>query len=457
MNEQQKVIKVITEQENAYNPYTIKIDGYVAFNFIRRTCRLKYMKMAGVGTMDLVTKVDYFKAMWSFIQSCADIVCLLIKGSKVSNVFVAFPRVDLIGNLYVDKFSDPFIAMSAIDDDYIIFENGMGGVHFQNRMHKEKIINTDAINILSKIIASFGHIIVQHKYKKEINAVCDHINKIYGDAFIAKPSICKEITQHLYYCKMLQVIWKRLGAKRVFAPARPENVFIAAKCIGMKRYEMQHGITYGETDLYSGYKEESLVPDAFLAFGDINPKDVYGIDTRKILNVGWPLPDLIKNINLKIEVQDQDVLVISEPEVSEKILSATIKLAEEYPHSNFYMRPHPLEVLTEDQRTLIEQHPNVHLQDCRLNITVVLNVFSNIIGENSSVLYEALAINKKVGKVSMCNLNPLYLEVNDRDCFWHIDSVQDLKLMLEGQSSMGNRKSIYSTFNKILFDSLLED
>ena len=81
--------------------------------------------------------------------------------------------------------------------------------------------------------------------------------------------------------------------------------------------------------------------------------------------------------------------------------------------------------------------------------------FDNIIGENSTVLYEALTINKKVGKLYLSQLNPLYLKEEDRASFWEIHETNDLKSMLDGNVNDKPYKSIYSPFNKDLFDSLL--
>ena len=79
---------------------------------------------------------------------------------------------------------------------------------------------------------------------------------------------------------------------------------------------------------------------------------------------------------------------------------------------------------------------------------MALHSFDQIIGENSTVLYEALAINKKVGKLYFEGLDPKYLEEGDRECFWEIRDQQDFESFIKG--TVGQKKSMcmYSLFDK---------
>lgn len=151
----------------------------------------------------------------------------------------------------------------------------------------------------------------------------------------------------------------------------------------------------------------------------------------------------------------EDFLVISDPEVSDKIIDATLLLAKAYPNSHFYIRPHPLELYTSSQIEKIHSLPNVGINNNKINIAEVIAGFENVIGENSTVMYEALSANKKVGKLYLAGLNPIYLEESYKASFWDIHSVEDLKAMLSGAVEDKTHKSIYSDFNVELFKSLL--
>ena len=115
------------------------------------------------------------------------------------------------------------------------------------------------------------------------------------------------------------------------------------------------------------------------------------------------------------------------------------------------MRPHPHEIVTTEQLKMIESENNVKIQDKTINIAIVLQSFNHVLGENSTVLYEALAIHKKVGRLFYKRLNPKYLEESDRDCFWEIHNQDDFEQFLKDDVSSKKTKSIYSKFDKELF------
>lgn len=448
-------IKKIIAKENVSPLKSIKISGYNVHAFLKQTLRNKYLKANKVPTMELVSNINANKMLESAFSSIVDIMGLLLKNINVQNVFFAFPRVDNIGGVYVDKFSDPYISVSDIKN-YIIFENGRGGLHMTPRAHNEHIVNTDIIKIISVIFSKLFKHIWYLLNKKSLDVLTKQINLVYGTEVVGNMPVVENCLCDICECKIYELILKKIKAKNVFAAARPFTVFAAAKHAGAKTFEMQHGITYSETTLYSGYKNNESTPDYFLSFGDMKPNDVYGIDTKDIVNVGWPLIKYLKEKANIIKYGSEDFLVISEPEVSDKIIDATLVLAEAYPNSKFYIRPHPHELYTSSQIDKIHSLPNVDINNNKINIAEVMAGFENVIGENSTVMYEALSANKKVGKLYIAGLNPIYLEESDKASFWHIHSVEDLKEMLSGSVDDKTHKSIYSDFKAELFKSLLK-
>ena len=218
--------------------------------------------------------------------------------------------------------------------------------------------------------------------------------------------------------------------------------------MGMKVYELQHGITYCESRLYSGYRDEMFIPDFFLAFGDNKPLDVYGIDESRIINVGWALADMLSMQKSYKHRGLNDILVISEPEVTDKILSAVMKLSENNPDCNFYIRPHPAEILNNTQLEAINCRSNIYINDNTQYIAITLMEFTHVIGENSTVLYEALSVKKKVAMLYMSGLSPMFLEEADKKFFWHIHSQDDFRKFLAEDITIKADKSIYSKFDK---------
>lgn len=330
-----------------------------------------------------------------------------------------------------------------------------GGRHHKPRLHNNNIIYSDIITIIARLISIFVSGFWRYKYKKELTSLFSSLYSIYDKEVVNEKQIIRSLLYSLLYTKQYKFLLKKIGAKRIFAPVRPVEEFMAARQLNMQCFEMQHGVTYGETVLYSGYPERMVTPDFFLAFGDNDPKNVYGIEEDKIFNVGWPLFEYILGVVGANDCNKKDVLVISEPEVSDAIISVVLKLAKENPDNRFYIRPHPHEQYDENQLRKIYSLPNISIQDNTINISVALQSFQNIIGENSTVLYEALDLNRKVGKLFFEGLHPIYLNSNDKESFWEIYSLADFSDFLERTNINKKVRNIYSRFNKDLFNYLI--
>lgn len=451
MNEQQ-ILCEIARKEIEYGCYSAKIDGVPIYSRIRRSIRKQLMKNAGVIVMELRKKADKNKSVISIAISCCHLCKLLFWPQKRDTVFMAFPRVDNVNGIYVDKFTDPLIEAGGFGEDYIIFEHGFGGVHNKPRMHSKHIVYVDCVNILS---LAFAHLVYKRfckKHDKELSVFFDTLEKAFGGEWNRKVFV-KELAAQCTSTKIYYWLLRRIQPKRVIGPSRDylKKIFIPAKELHISTYELQHGITYGETEMYSGFRDEFIIPDYFLAFGNNKPSDVYGIEENRIVNIGWAFYDLLANMPQNERYGENDILVISEPEITDAIISATLALAERNPESSFYIRTHPHEILEERHLSQIIDKNNIKIQDKNINIAVVLEAFEHVIGENSTVLYEALAAGKKVGRLFTEGLHPKYLEESDKKCFWEIRTDQDFKSFLSDDISSRDCKSIYSKFNKELF------
>lgn len=451
------LLKNICEKEAKCQIYNINIKGIPLYNFIRQDLRIKYLKLHGVKCMDLASPIDIKRTLISAFMSICHVSKLLFFSKCRSNVFIAFSRIDRIGSYYCDKFTDPFIDYSNIGSDYIIFEHGRRGIHSKPRLHSDHIIYSDIITINARLISMLLFPFFKYKYKVELTLLFSSLYSIYSKEVINEKQITRSLLSSLLYTKQYKFLFRKIRARRIFAPVRPVEEFVAARQLNMRCFEMQHGVTYGESVLYSGYSEKMITPDFFLAFGDNDPKNVYGIEEDKIFNVGWPFSEYIFRFADTHEYNKKDVLVISEPEVSEAIISAVLKLAKVNPDNRFYIRPHPHENYNEDQIRNIHSLPNITVQDNRINISVALQSFENIIGENSTVLYEALSLNRKVGKLFFEDLHPIYLNSNDKEFFWEIYSFEDFTNFLNESNIYIPKRNIFSCFNKGLFNRLVQE
>jgi hypothetical protein len=451
----QELKKSICQRELEYGCYDPKIEGITIYTLIRREVRASVEREAGFQVMDVSMKVNKKAALRSSFISFLHLIRLFLSRKRYTTVFNAFPRVDRINGVYMDKFTDSVIEEGGIAGDYLILDHGRAGVHPKPRFHDDKIVYWDFLHVMARAYTVIFYKRFERKHQKVFDDVFMSIEKAF-DLKFDRVTYVKMFYQNFLLINMLQVILRKKATKQVIGPARPLHLFIAAHRLGIKAIELQHGITYGETTLYSGYQDPLLVPDVFLAFGDNRPLNVYGIDESKIVNVGWALWDFLARLKKNSQSEKKDILVISEPEVTDAIINAVMILAESYPDNTFFVRPHPHEIITDQQKSIINSKKNVMLQDCHINITEAMMNFDYVIGENSTVIYEALSEKKKVGRLFFEGLHPKYLQPEDKECFWEIHNMDDFRTYLEDDLSARRSKSIYSKFNKEKFLSILE-
>ncbi len=447
---EQEVLRDVCEKESKHGLYDINIGGLPVYSMIRGFVRYRIIDSYGLPIMNLKASINKWSIIKSLFVSFLHLIKLMCANKKCSSIYYAFARVDKVGEYFLDKFTDPIIEQCEIKGRYLIFDYGRGGCHPKPRVHSDSIIYLDLLAVISRLYGMLFYRFIYHKFRKEFDLLFQELIASFGLDF-NKSIIIKEFASNKVYIRLLQHLFKKVSAERVIGPARAFMAapFIAAKRQGMKTFELQHGITYGETVLYSGYRDEMVVPDYFLTFGDNNPKNVYGIDESRIINVGWAFQDYITNVSHeRLNYGSNDVLVVSDPEVTRPMLNVIIDLAAKNPESTFYFRPHPHEIITQEHKDMIAHSPNVKIQDKSINITLVLQMFNLIVGENSTVIYEALAIRKKVGRLFYEGLTPLYTDESDRECFWEIRSQQDFIEFLKGDVNSKKSKCIYSSFDK---------
>lgn len=445
--DEQQLLKIISRKEIEYGCYDAEINGVPIYSLLRRYFRQGAYKNAGLGVMKGKSKTNKTAVVQSAIKSLWHLCKIFCGRQQYKTVFYAFPRVDKINGVYLDKFTDPLIEICGLDD-YIILEHSRGGERVQPRMHSKKIVCWDSLHVYSEFYANIFYKMFEYKYKSEFNKVLDAASKALGVKYDRGTMVKVFLKAYVNICGIRHIL-RHVKAKQLIAPARSKTFHIAARQVGVKVLELQHGITYGESELYSGYRDPLVIPDYFLAFGENRPLDVYGIEESKIVNIGFALNNYLANLSTK-RYGDNDILVVSDPNITTYILNAVIDLADHFPNSVFYVRPHPHEVVSQEHYDMIRGKANIMFQDNSLNITEVMAGFNYVIGENSTVVYEAMSAGKRVGRLFYEGLHIMYMNDEDRQCFWEIRNIDDFKNFLNGKDEKRTR-SIYSQFDKAKF------
>lgn len=450
------ILQDICRKELDFGLYDIKIDDVSVYFFIRRYVRECLLREKGVVVMHGTTPRKHLAIIGSAFVSLFQLGRLFLGSHKYPTLFVSFPRIDKIGDLYVDKFTDPLIAQCFKREEYLIYEHGLGGYHQKNRDHKDQILYAEAVDVYREMLTSLFYRCFVKRHSESFDQLVSRLKEAFGKEF-GRLELGRMVYSFLVSVRCKRALLRHLSAERVIGPSRDYLIdyTVAAHQTHLKVFELQHGVTYGESVMYSGYHDELFTPDAFLSFGHNKPSDVYGIGEDRMAVIGWAFQDYIAHLPHKETYGEKDVLVISDPEVTESIFRAVVYLADRNPSTTFFIRPHPHEQISEQQMDLIRHYGNIRIQDKRINIAVVLQGFRHVVGENSTVLYEALAVNKKVGRLYFEGLNPKYLEESDRECFWEIHNQSEFEAFLASDVSARKSKSIYAPFDKDLFEKVV--
>ena len=267
---------------------------------------------------------------------------------------------------------------------------------------------------------------------------------------------------HFYYLTtMIQAsiykrVFRHLRVRRLFGVARLNfmSATIAAHKLGVTVYEFQHGVTHGDTEYYSGPQCPILDPDYFLAFGEMWNGNQFGIDPAKIINVGWAYKNDIATNGDKF-IPDS-VLFISSPEISLNILNTAKGLSVKFPQYRFYVRCHPYEKYTEEQMGVIDGSNNLFLDDNSVDSQNALCRYQYIIGEDSSVVYEALSLGKKVGRLCYNGINSTRFSDEQDDGFIYLFNDEDFIKLVKSSDKYVDNKA-YSDFKLEIFNSLLKN
>lgn len=455
MNEND-LLKEYIKQEDLKDLYRYHIWGIPIYPILRHHIRRDYLQHSGLEIMAFKKTKNKRELIRNIGISFSQLLKLCISRKKYKNCVFSFPRIELVGDQFIDKFTDPIIALTNLKNNTIIFDQSAGGVHLKPRIHSNIVVYRDFIVFLAITSAKLTSWTLPIIYRKTFQSFYATLNELFPYTTQQKKLDYQRIIIFKVQVSLYKFVYKRIGIKKFFGVSRVNIVsqLYAAKKCNIPTYEFQHGITYGETATYSGRKIKNFTPDYFLAFGNIINNEVYGIDPEKIINIGWALTPFINSLNIGTKMLNTDILVISESTITDKICNVLNDLAQKYPKYSFHLRLHPMETISDNNLDIIKQHKNITLQDKKINSNVVLTWFTYVIGENSTVLYEAVSIGKRVGHIAYGGLNPKYLNPEDSNCFFKISKPEDFGSFMQSDSSCYSPCSIYSDFRVDQLDIL---
>lgn len=451
------VLNELFKKETEINIYEERIWGLPLWSFIKRKYRNKYIWINdNVPPMSNHPNFNLWPLIYSFVLSFCHILKLFFCSKKKSSLFFGFQRMEKVDDIYMDKLVDPIIDLTKIKNDYVYLERGRSGIHYLPRYIKN-IVWTEFIDnscfFLACFFFPFFYLFNFNTYGKLIGK----IKKLLSLSMTDRLYICYMTTSFLLKTLFICLIIKRLGVKRVFAPIAVIHYPYIAACKLLKTpcYEIQHGITVGKTSTYLGEYIPECYPDYFLAFGRSSVKDrLFVLPVEKIINIGCGFKSFLKGRN--ITILKDTYLLLSEPEISQKMVDTIIELAKMYPKYNFHLRLHPQEKLNQYQQELLNRLTNAQLVETVENSTIACMAYEGIIAENTTVLYEAVSVGVKAARLQYNGFHTLHFENEPQNLFFYMKKPEDFNMFANNfTTSEFNKELFYSTFDVEAFHLIL--
>lgn len=456
---QEEILSEILKVEEQTGVNDLYIEGIPIWAIIKYRLRGYHNVELGIDDITNQTKrpkKKFFERIKDIYNSFFDIYGLYKTKTNIPYCFVGFTRLEKINSVYIDKFIDPVITQCELDKkDYIYINNEKS--HPAERSKEHSIVFTDFIEYLSIFLLPVVFPILYIRNRKTYKILKTIIKNYFTKN--KKAIVYLYVKPTLIYIQQIvyKSIFGRLGIKSVIGVARPSffSQTLAAKKIGIKVIELQHGITHGLTNLYSGVYNTKIDPDYFCTFGEACSLDVFNIPESKIVNIGFALNSYLKKIVENNKYENNYILVISEPEPSENILTVVLKLANMYPELEFHIRRHPQEVYSDTQKERIKLARNVKDVSSSECSQVAIMPYTYIIGDNSSVLFEAVSIGKKVARLNCEGLISYGYDPEEQDGFFYLNNLNDFTSFINSNHKKKDNRMIYSDFDSHAFKCLI--
>jgi hypothetical protein len=453
-----KIIRDIAKEEQSMLLYEDKVLNVPLWRIFRFAFLKRYLSNNyGFATNSLYTKkANKSKLLMSFLKSFISFFKIIFLRKKFKILIFAFPRLQKSNDVYFDKFTDPIIQLMEEKEKYTIFQRHLSGNHLEPRVNSDKVVKTDFIEVLSKlfglvllpVIMLLNYFVLKRLYRKVKGRF-----ELCSKDFIRMAIGLGEF--YVSYC-IYSFVVKVMGIKSVFLVDREiyYPVIAACKRNKVKIYELQHGVTHSWTLLYSGKYDENIDPDYFLTFGENWIGKQFGLPIEKLRNIGWAYSEIMK-INLSETLDEKTILVVSEPSYSKQIVIALIEIIKVDSEIRFEIRLHPQEKYDDEIVNLITQHDRIKVVDNSEESTLSLRKYTNVVGVNSSVLYEALSLKKRVACINfggcVCDMSEIY----DPNPFFILNKVEDFKDFYISRSGKNIGETFYSSFDVDKFNKLL--
>lgn len=422
MFELKEEIEIIKEIENKKNLFQKKIKNIYFWKIIRFNLfsEIVKKKCRTNEAHDLISKTNKLKYLlkWCIYNTLKNNVLkkeiIIFDHNRFfheNNCYKSIYTFDLIKKLEKKKITYE-----------IIYPNFTNDKIKNKNVHRIENLNYIFIKILyllkrkiSKLSLNDKEFLI--KLKKEL----EEKFKIEKIGLLEENNILKELYNfeagYQYYKKYFRI--KSPQKIYLICSYGREAIIVAAQELGIEVIELQHGVF---TKYHIGYSfpiiKVPYFPNKFFIFGEYWKKDEFlPINTESII-YGYPyLRNQLERYK-NIEKKKNQVIFISQGPIGKKLSKKATEFAKDNPSIKVVYRLHPGEFLrwkTEYK----ELYENRELENLKISDNNEKNLYEYLfeseylIGVNSTVIYEALEIELKIGIIKLFGYEYVEDLIND--------------------------------------------
>lgn len=446
----------VCKLEKANNIFCEKLGVIPIWSTVILQMRGKFTeKYAHVAPISNHPKFNLRKLIFTTIKSFYQICSLYFSGKSIENVIYGFPRLEQINGNYVDKFCDELILQTELSESYVYFARSRSFDHPQPR-NLPNVVWVEFVDNIGVICGILGTPLLYLINRKKFKSLFSKANNILSLTYKDKIFIIRSVGTEVVRFFLTKRILKKLQTKRVFSPVLPTRPFLiaAAKSLDLPCFELQHGMTEGPTRLYSGEYLADFSPTAFLAFGKSSLIRMFNVPMEKMFNIGFAYKTfLLKQIR---NFDKKHYLFVSNTAITQSIIDVACDLKKLYPDCKFSIRFHPHEKPSPKQIQQLKSG-DINITDNKENSSIAILKYEGVIGEISTMLYEALTMRKKAAKIHFHNLNPDLDEKEEKNKgFFILNGIRDFADFIDFDLNNTSILEFYSEFNEEEFNKILK-
>lgn len=348
---------------------------------------------------------------------------LILMKSQKKEMFVGFARRSLDEGIWVDKFHDPILKKKN-NANYVFIEKPYKFEHFKNSDADYKPVYYDFEvyfpELLSRIISPLIRNTIRNNISK--TALLDLINdNEYLSSLIARKIISFKIRKFIS-----DLLFKNIRVENLYLTNRSIHypMILSAKENNIKVHEFQHGIILNQDVIYNDVDEGKLSVDYFLTFSPYWCENYsWAGNSTKVIPYGFQYIHEKRRKFQKNHSEKNDVLVVSQPEMSKKLCAEIKRLSEVHSDVRFVVKLHPQDIENYKIRykNILSLDNVAFIDNFDVDNYELLSRFNYVLGYYSTMMFEARFFDVKVivlpSDSSSIGCDFFYMEKEELDFF----------------------------------------